>query len=104
MEWIYLLIAGIGEVIGVIGINMVTKKKDMLSIGSLLGGFAVSFIFLSIAMQTIPMSTAYAIWTGLGTVGSTLIGMFVYGESKDWRRILFMGMILSAAVGLKLIS
>ncbi|MFD2045118.1 DMT family transporter [Ornithinibacillus salinisoli] len=104
MEWIYLLIAGVGEVIGVIGLNKVNMEKSITSLGFLIGGFIVSFIFLSLAMDTIPMSTAYAVWTGMGTVGSTLVGMFVYGESKDWRRILFISMVLSAVVGLKLIS
>ncbi|MUK89973.1 QacE family quaternary ammonium compound efflux SMR transporter [Ornithinibacillus sp. L9] len=104
MDWLYLLIAGIGEVVGVIGINKVNQKKSVTSFGFLIGGFLVSFIFLSLAMDTIAMSTAYAVWTGMGTVGSAVVGMLVYGESKDWRRILFISMVLSAAVGLKLIS
>ncbi|MMZ69271.1 Multidrug resistance protein YkkD [compost metagenome] len=55
-------------------------------------------------MQSISMGTAYAVWTGMGTVGSTLVGMFLYGESKDAKRLLFIAMVLSAAVGLKLIA
>ncbi|MGP4105464.1 DMT family transporter [Virgibacillus sp. L01] len=104
MGWIFLLIAGVGEVAGVMGINKVNKKKSVSSFGWLFGGFVISFIFLTIAMDSIPMSTAYAIWTGIGTAGSSLIGMIVYGESKDWRRLLFISMVLSAAVGLKLSS
>ncbi|WP_106498514.1 DMT family transporter [Lentibacillus sp. Marseille-P4043] len=104
MAWFYLIIAGAGEVIGVTGINKVNKEKNLNAFVTLFGGFIMSFIFLSIAMESLPMSTAYAVWTGMGTIGSALVGMFVYGESKDWRRILFIGMILSAAVGLKLIS
>ncbi len=50
------------------------------------------------------MGTAYAIWTGIGTVGGALVGMLFFGESKEWRRILFMAMVLAAAIGLKLIS
>ncbi|WP_188454052.1 DMT family transporter [Virgibacillus oceani] len=104
MAWIYLIIAGAGEVIGVMGINQVNQNKSIGSFCTLVGGFLLSFIFLSIAMEKLPMSTAYAVWTGMGTVGSALLGMFVFGESKDWRRILFISMILCAAVGLKLIS
>lgn len=104
MSWVYLLIAGVGEVCGVMGINKVNHEKSLASFIWLFGGFTLSFIFLTLAMQTIPMSTAYAIWTGIGTVGSALIGMIMYGESKDWRRILFISMVLSAVVGLKLIS
>ncbi|MGY0693298.1 DMT family transporter [Virgibacillus sp. FSP13] len=104
MAWLFLVIAGVGEVIGVTGINKVNKGKRWNAFITLIGGFSMSFIFLSVAMESLPMSTAYAVWTGMGTIGSALVGMFVYGESKDWRRILFISMILSAAVGLKLIS
>ncbi|MEN1969735.1 multidrug efflux SMR transporter [Lentibacillus sp. N15] len=104
MAWIVLIIAGAGEVIGVAGINMVNKKKSVRAFAILLGGFVMSYIFLSMAMTSLPMGTAYAVWTGMGTIGSALVGMFVYGESKDWRRLLFISMILCAAVGLKVIS
>ncbi|MFD1038785.1 DMT family transporter [Virgibacillus byunsanensis] len=104
MDWFYLLIAGAGEVVGVIGINKVNKEKSFSSFFVLFGGFIISFIFLSIAMVTIQMSTAYAVWTGMGTIGSTVVGMLIYGESREWKRILFIGMVLSAAIGLKLIS
>ncbi|MFZ3576719.1 DMT family transporter [Virgibacillus sp. DJP39] len=104
MAWLFLAIAGVGEVIGVIGINKINNNKSWQSFALLFGGFSGSFLFLTLAMETIQMSTAYAVWTGIGTVGSVLIGMFLYKESKDWRRLVFIGMILVAAVGLKLIS
>ncbi|MEN2465587.1 SMR family transporter [Ornithinibacillus sp. FSL M8-0202] len=104
MEWIYLVIAGVGEVVGVTGISQVNKKKSVASFSILIGGFSLSFIFLAIAMQSISMGTAYAIWTGIGTVGSVLVGMIFYHESKDYLRILFICMVLTAAIGLKLIS
>ncbi|WP_174614201.1 DMT family transporter [Virgibacillus ihumii] len=104
MSWVFLLIAGAGEIVGVMGINKINNEKSINSFVWLLGGFISSFIFLSIAMQTIPMSTAYAVWTGIGTVGSALAGIIFYKESTDWRRVLFISMVLSAAVGLKLIS
>lgn len=104
MAWLFLVIAGFGEVIGVMGINKVNQKKSWNSFLVLLGGFILSFVFLTIAMETIQMSTAYAVWTGMGTVGSALVGIIVYKESADWRRILFISMILAAAVGLKLIG
>lgn len=104
MSWIYLVIAGIGEVFGVMGINKVNQKKSFFSFTWLIGGFLFSFLFLTLAMEELPMGTAYAIWTGIGTAGSTIAGMIFYGESTDWRRILFIGMIIAAAVGLKLIT
>jgi paired small multidrug resistance pump len=104
MDWLCLIIAGIGEILGVTGINRVNQKKSIGNILFLIGGFALSFLFLSFAMQTISMGTAYAIWTGIGTVGSVLLGMIVYHEPKDLWRIIFIGMVVVAAVGLKLIS
>lgn len=50
------------------------------------------------------MGTAYAIWTGIGASGGAILGMILYDESKDWRRLVFIGMVLSAAIGLKLVS
>ncbi|MEC5424990.1 multidrug efflux SMR transporter [Virgibacillus sp. C22-A2] len=104
MAWVFLVLAGAGEVIGVMGINKINMQKNVSSFLYLFGGFIFSFIFLSIAMESIPMGTAYAVWTGMGTVGSALVGMIFYQESRDWRRLLFISMVLSAAVGLKLIS
>ncbi|GAA0134348.1 multidrug efflux SMR transporter [Paenibacillus sp. YSY-4.3] len=104
MAWLVLILAGIGEVIGVAGISRINKHRDWQAYALLFGGFIASFLLLSIAMRSLAMGTAYAVWTGIGTVGSALVGMLLYGESKEWRRILFIAMVLSAAVGLKLIS
>ncbi|SFD95300.1 paired small multidrug resistance pump [Lentibacillus persicus] len=104
MSWVYLIIAGVGEVFGVMGINKVNQKKSVLSFTWLIGGFLFSFLFLTLAMEDLPMGTAYAVWTGIGTAGSAVSGMVFYGESADWRRIVFISMIIAAAVGLKLIT
>lgn len=104
MAWVLLVLAGVGEVIGVAGINRLNRYRDIKSFALMACGFILSLGLLSIAMKSIPMGTAYAIWTGMGTVGSTLAGMFLYGESKDWKRLLFIAMVLAAAVGLKLVG
>ncbi|WHY72844.1 DMT family transporter [Fictibacillus enclensis] len=104
MGWLYVIIAGSFEVLGVIGMNRIAKKKNVVSILVLILGFVCSFSFLSMAMQSLSMGTAYAVWTGIGTVGGVLVGMFLYGESRDWKRILFMAMVVAAAIGLKVIS
>ncbi|RKQ35500.1 DMT family transporter [Oceanobacillus halophilus] len=104
MDWIMLIIAGAGEVAGVMGINQVNKKKNFASFVLLFAGFIISFLFLSLSMQTISMGTAYAVWTGIGASGSVLVGMLFFGESKDWKRLFFILLIISAVVGLKLIS
>src|SRR5699024_11434815 len=63
--------------------------------------FGLSFICLTIAMKSISMSTSYAVWTGIGAVGGALLGIIFYGESKNIKRILFIGIILASTIGLK---
>ncbi|MEC0275312.1 DMT family transporter [Peribacillus frigoritolerans] len=104
MAWLYLVLAGAFEVVGVTGMNKVVKDKNLQSYIVLFMGFIISFGFLSLAMKTLPMGISYAVWTGIGTVGGVIIGMLFYGESKDCKRILFIGAILVAVVGLKLTS
>ena len=104
MAWISLILAGICEMIGVGMINKWHHDRKWSSLLLLVLGFGASFLFLSIAMETLPMGTAYAIWTGIGASGGAILGMMIYGESKDWKRILFIFMILGSAVGLKLVS
>ncbi|ETT82999.1 multidrug efflux SMR transporter [Viridibacillus sp. FSL R5-0477] len=104
MAWIALIVAGFCEVFGVAMMNKWQYEKKATIMISLIAGFTISFSCLSYAMNTIPMGTAYAIWTGIGASGGALIGIFFFGESKDWKRIVFITMVLSAAVGLKLVS
>jgi len=104
MAWMYLILAGAFEVVGVTGMNKVVKEKNIQSYMVLFIGFIFSFRFLSLAMKTLPAGISYAVWTGIGTVGGTIIGMLFYGEAKDWRRILFIALILVAVIGLKMTS
>ncbi|MEH7306058.1 DMT family transporter [Neobacillus drentensis] len=104
MAWISLVLAGLFEMFGVVMINKLHKDRNWKSLVLLVLGFGASFIFLSYAMETLPMGTAYAIWTGIGASGGAILGMVLYGESKDWRRLIFIGMVLGAAIGLKLFS
>ncbi|QMV41633.1 DMT family transporter [Cohnella cholangitidis] len=104
MAWIVLVFAGLFEVVGVLGMNRLKDKKDKLSVLLLAGGFVASFLLLSIAMQSISMGTAYAIWTAIGTVGGTLVGMLFYGESRQIRRIFFLCLVIGAVIGLKVLG
>ncbi|WP_099360798.1 DMT family transporter [Fredinandcohnia onubensis] len=104
MAWFSLIIAGVFEMLGVVLINRLHQKKNWQSLVLLLASFGGSFLFLSIAMETLPMGTAYAVWTGIGASGGAILGMILYGEPKDWKRFLFIGLIISAAVGLKLVG
>ncbi|TKH11798.1 multidrug efflux SMR transporter [Peribacillus simplex] len=104
MAWVSLILAGLFEMFGVAMINKLHKDRNWQSLLLLFLGFGASFLFLAYAMKTLPMGTAYAIWTGIGASGGAIIGMLLYGESKDWRRVVFIAMVLGAAVGLKLVS
>src|SRR5699024_10412669 len=104
MEWFSLVTAGLFEVTGVLSINKLHRDKNISSLLILLTSFGVSFLFLAYALQTLPMGTAYAVWTGIGAYGGALLGMFFYDESKNWKRVAFILLIIFAVVGLKLIS
>lgn len=104
MAWMALFFAGLCEVFGVTMINRLHRKRNLVSLLLLILGFGLSFLFLSMAMKSIPMGTTYAIWTGIGASGGAILGMVLYGESKDWRRILFISCVLISAIGLKLVS
>ncbi|OFS64379.1 MULTISPECIES: multidrug efflux SMR transporter [Nosocomiicoccus] len=104
MAWISLVISGIFETFAVSMINRLTIKKDWQTVIYIIIGIGMSLLFLHYSLIYITMGTAYAIWTGISVVCSSLIGMFYFGESKSIYRILFIALILSSAIGLKLIS
>lgn len=104
MAWFTLILAGLLETFGVAMINRLSVKRNWQTVLLLIAGFGLSLGFLSYSLQTIPMGTGYAIWTGIGVVGGALVGMLFYGESKDWKRLVFIALVLSAAVGLKLVN
>lgn len=104
MAWIALVFAGLFEVVGVMGMNRLKERRDKKSMLLLAAGFACSFTLLSIAMKSISMGTAYAIWTAIGTVGGTLVGMLFYGESRQIRRIFFLSLVVGAVIGLKILG
>ncbi|WP_323703461.1 multidrug efflux SMR transporter [Mammaliicoccus sp. Dog046] len=104
MAWFILVLAGIFEMLGVLFINIYAQRNNKLSLLGLALFFSLSFISLSIAMQTISMSTSYAVWTGIGAVGGAILGIVFYGESKSLKRLVFIGVILASTIGLKLIS
>lgn len=104
MAWIYLLIAGLLEVGWAIGLKYTDGFTRLVP--SVLTGAAMiaSFYFLSNALKSIPIGTGYAIWTGIGAVGTALIGMFLLGESKEIGRIICLFLIVTGIIGLKLFS
>lgn len=104
MVWIILIIAGLFEMFSVAMINKLHKNRNWQSLVLLIVGFGASFILLAQAMKSLSMGTAYAVWTGIGASGGAILGMLLYGESKDWKRVFFIAMVLGATVGLKFVS
>ncbi|MFF2887404.1 DMT family transporter [Paenibacillus sp. NPDC057967] len=104
MSWFLVIMAGLFEVVGVAGIAQYNKKASLPNALMLGGGFLISFILLSLGMKDMPMGTAYAVWTGIGTVGSALVGILFFRESKSFMRIFFIVLVLGAVIGLKLIG
>ncbi len=104
MGWMFLVIAGLFEMTGVVMINQVHINRNLKSITGLFASFGASFLFLALAMETLPMGTAYAVWTGIGASGGAILGMVLYGEPRTWLRIIFIAMVISAAIGLKVVA
>lgn len=90
MAWVALLVASLCEIFGVTMINKLHRDRNWQSILLMILGFGASLFFLDQAMQTIPMGTAYAVWTGIGASGGAILGIVLYQESKDWKRIVFL--------------
>ena len=104
MDWLFLIMAGIFEMMGVAMINKLHKDRNWKAFALLFACFGLSFYFLAFAMRTLPMGTAYAVWTGIGASGGAIMGMLVYGEPRNLPRIIAIAMVLGAAIGLKIIS
>lgn len=104
MAWILLVVAGLFEMIGITFLNAYVNSGIYRALIGLVSFFSLSFFALSIAMFELPMSTAYAVWTGIGAVGGALVGMIFYKESKDIKRVICILVILGSTVGLKLVS
>ena len=104
MAWLYLILAGLSEMLGVTFMNWALHQRKWWLWGLMILAFTLSFGGLELALQALPMGTAYAIWTGIGAAGGVITGMLFFGESKDWRKLGWVAVILIAVMGLKLIS
>ena len=104
MAWIYLLAAGIFE----IGFTTCLKLSDSFTKPLPAVGFilfaAISFWLLTIAMKSIPLGTAYAIWTGIGAAGTAVVGILCFRDPVSTGRIVFLTLLIASIIGLKLVS
>lgn len=104
MHWIYLLIAGLFEISWAIGLKFSHGFSQAIPSILTIIGMIASFYFLSLALKNLPLGTAYAIWTGIGTIGTVIFGILLFKEPVDTVRILCILLIISGITGLKLIS
>ena len=104
MAWIYLVIAGLFE----IGFTTSMKLSKDFTVGRWIIAFVIciylSFHFLSLATKTLPMGTAYAVWTGIGAVGTAIIGMVFFNEPAFFARVFFILLLIGSIIGLKFVS
>ena len=104
MSWFILVIAGLLEVSWAIGLKYTEGfTKLWPSIGTILS-LVVSFVLLGLAMKTLPVGVAYAVWVGLGLVGTAILGILLFDESAQTLKLISLGLICAGIVGLKLTS
>lgn len=104
MPWIYIFIAGLFEVGWAVGLK---SSEGFTKLGASVWtviAMIASFYFLSQGLKSIPLGTGYAVWTGIGAVGTAILGMIFFEESKDIIRILCILLIITGIIGLKLFS
>ncbi|CAN5404614.1 MAG: quaternary ammonium compound efflux SMR transporter SugE [Pyrinomonadaceae bacterium] len=104
MNWLYLFIAGILEVGWAIGLKYTDGWSKLYPSILTVIGMIASFYFLSLALKSLPIGTAYAVWTGIGTVGAAILGMVLFDEPRDILRILCIFLIVAGIAGLKITS
>lgn len=107
MAWILLIIGGVFEVGFTTCLNLAkhsTGKTAMLWYVAFVVSLSVSMWLLLVASKSLPLGTAYAVWTGIGAVGTVLVGIFVFKEPADWWRMFFIFTLIASIIGLKYVS
>ncbi len=104
MHWIILIIAGLFETGWAIGIKYTDGFTKLVPSLLTAISMAISVYLLSLALKEIPIGTGYAVWTGIGAVGTAVLGMILFDESRDIARILCILLIVSGIIGLKIFS
>lgn len=104
MAWIYLLIAGLFEVGWAISLKYAQGFTRLGPSVVTIALMIFSFAFLSRALRTLPVGTAYTIWTGIGAVGTVVLGIVLFQEPVEVRRLTCIGLIVIGVIGLKLVS
>ena len=104
MAWTYLILAGLFEVGFTTSLKLSESFTRLAPSLAFLVTSGLSFWLLTRALQTIPLGTAYAVWTGLGAVGTAIVGILVFKDPATFGRLFFLALIIASVIGLKLVS
>lgn len=104
MAWLYLLIAGLFEVAWAIGLKYTDGFTRLAPSVFTVVAMIASFVMLGLALRTLPLGTAYAVWTGIGTLGTVLLGILIFQEPADAVRLACIALIVAGVAGLKFFS
>jgi quaternary ammonium compound-resistance protein SugE len=104
MAWVYLVIAGLFETGWAIGLKYTEGFTRPLPTVLTVGAMIISVVLLGIALRELPVGTGYAVWTGIGTVGTAILGMYLFGDPATVARLVCLGLIIAGIIGLKVIS
>ena len=102
MGWLYLLLAGVFEIVFTTSMRYLEWPPRPVPLAVFLVAAVLSFTLLVAAIKTVPLGTAYAVWTGIGAAGTALIGIWLYGEPATALRLVLLGLLIASIVGLKL--
>jgi quaternary ammonium compound-resistance protein SugE len=104
MAWLYLLIAGLLEIAWAIGLKYTDGFTRLIPSLWTVASMIASLLFLGLALKTLPVGTAYAVWTGIGAVGTAALGIYLFGEPATAARLASIGLIVAGIAGLKLVT
>lgn len=104
MPWIILFLAGLFEIAWAIGLKYTEGFTRLWPSLGTLAAMGVSFYLLAVSMRSLPLGTAYAVWVGVGAVGTAILGIFLFQEPANAGRLVSLGLIVAGIVGLKLAS
>ena len=104
MAWIVLVFAGLFEIGWAVGLKYTHGFTRLGPSVLTAASMVVSLGLLGLALRTLPLGTAYAVWTGIGTIGTAVLGIWLFGESAAALRLACIGLIVAGIVGLKLVS
>ena len=104
MSWFILFIAGLFEIAWAIGLKYSEGFSKPLASVFTIVTMIISMALLSYSVKTLPVGTAYAVWTGIGAVGTAILGIFLFNESREFMRIFFIFLIIAGIVGLRFYS